>query len=129
MVAIHVIAHVIGPQNLQECSNQRGANHAAVVAILVLTPGPIRRRGTYRSDLIWQENSRVFSGHIFFPAGGSGRVWSKKKKRGSSRVASEGLRQLTGLVGSGQEAFKYHGPGRVTLTRSAWCGIVWYTEQ
>ena len=37
---------------------------------------------------------------------------------GSGRVASGGVRNLTGLVESGQEVFEYHWWGQVTLTRS-----------
>ena len=66
------------------------------------------------------EFSRVGSGVFPRPRG---RVRTVSKPRGSSRVGSGGVGNLTGRVGSGrvgsgQEVFQYHGSGRVSLTRS-----------
>ena len=61
-----------------------------------------------------ERNSRVGSGRV-----GSGRVGSGRV--GSGRVASGRVRRcsnLTGRIGLGQEPFKYHGSGRIILTRS-----------
>ena len=47
-----------------------------------------------------------------------GRVKRDSTTRVSSRVGSGDVRNLTGRVESGQEVFKSHGSGRVTLTQS-----------
>ena len=66
----------------------------------------------------------LFTGHG--TARGSGDI---QKTRESSRLGSGGVRNVTDRAGSGQNILKYHGSGRVTLTRSDWYTILYHTEK